>query len=107
MASNTGPITFGTGTGTQTFGIGMTPTWFTIKFRGSSIKPSEGQFYGFNQYCYSDESSGPVAKLIQVKNNSGTVVFEGTLSSFSSNNVNFNITINTLGTPTALIAFGN
>jgi len=106
MASNCGPITFGSTTGSQSFGIGMTPTWFTIKFRGPTIKPSEGYYYGSNQYCYADDSVIPVAKLVRVKDTSGTVVLEATVS-FSSTNAVFNVTTNTLGTPSALIAFGN
>ena len=106
MAQNVGPVDFASGTGVNTFNIGQTATWMQIYFQSSGNKPSKGFIYGGSQYCYSDDAN-PVNKAIQVKNTSGTVVFEGTFTSFSCNNVNFNITTNTLGTPRALLVFGN
>ena len=106
MAQNVGPVDFSTGTGNNIFNIGMTATWMQIYFQSSGNKQSKGFIYGGAQYCYSDDAN-PVNKAIQVKNSSGTVVFEGTWTSFSGNNVTFNITTNTLGTPRALLVFGN
>jgi len=107
MANNTGTADFTSGTGVKTFSIGMTPTWMQLFIHASGCKPTQGFIYGGNQYSLSDETSNPVAKALQVKDTSGTIVFEGTWTSFASSQVNFNVTTNTLGTPRILMVFGN
>lgn len=109
MASNCGPIGFAPGsTGTKTTNIGMTANWMRLEFRGSGLQPSTGIAYGGDQYSLPDSTTSPVNKHIQVKNTAGTVVLEGTWTSFTGNNVVWNITTNTLSTAiSGLASFGN
>ena len=108
MASNIGTATFTSGTGAKSFNIGVSgTTWMELEFGNSAYKHSRGFIYGGNQYSFSDESSPAVTKALQIKDNSGTVVFEGTWTNFTGTNVNFNVTTNTLGTPTVLLKFGS
>ena len=109
MASNCGTVALTSSTGAKSFNIGMTANWCQVRIRGSGLQASEGFVYGGDQYCYSDPTTGlPVNKAIQVKNTAGTVVIEGTWTSFSGSNVNFNITTNTTGaTQSVLLVFGN
>ena len=109
MASNCGPIGFTAGvTGSKTTNIGMTANWLRLEFRGTGLQPSTGVVYGGDQYALSDSTSSPVNKHIQVKNTSGTVVLEGTWTSFTGNNVVWNITTNTLPSNLSVLAtFGN
>lgn len=109
MASNCGTFALSTGTGSKSFNIGMTANWMQIEIRGSGLRPMKGYVYGGDQYCYSNDTTAtPTNKAFRVENTSGAVVLEGTWTSFSGNNVNFNFTTNTLGSsqPT-FIAFGN
>lgn len=108
MAVNGGPATFTGGTGVKSIAIGMTPTWMEIEFGSSSIRHSTGYIYGGNQYSYPDYNSSLTSgKAIQVKDNSGTVILEGTWTGFSSNNANFNITTAPATMPQMLLKFGN
>ena len=107
MARNIGTANFPSGTGAKALNIGMTATWMQLVFSGSGIKNSTGWIENSDQYCIPAEGDSAVNKAIRVKNTSGTVVYEGTWTSFSGNNVNFNITTNTLGTPAVLLIFGN
>ena len=108
MAKNVGPIDFSSGIGNDTFNIGMTATWANIYFKFSGIKSMQGFIAGGNQVCYpADGESAVLGKAFRVKDTSGTVVFEGTWTNFSGNNVTFNKTTNTLGTPRAILEFGN
>ena len=108
MANNCGVIGFATGTGVKEFNIGMTPTWATVEFRGSGIKPSKGYMYGGDQYCFPDDTTSPaVNKAILVKDTSGTTLVEGTWTSFPSGKIRFTLTTNSLTNPQALITFGN
>jgi len=109
MASNCGPFGISTGIGTKTINIGMTAIWMQIDIRGPGLKPMKGIMYGGDQYCYSNDTVATAYnKAIRVENTSGTVVLEGTWTSFTGNNVVFNITTNTLGSSqSTLAAFGN
>jgi len=109
MASNCGPIGFTAGvTGTKTTTIGMTANWMRLEFRGSGLQPSTGVTYGADQYALPDSTTSPVNKMIQVKNTAGTVVLEGTWTSFTGNTVVWNITTNTLASSVLPLAtFGN
>jgi len=109
MASNCGTFGISPGTGTKSINIGMLANWMQIEIRASGNKPAKGYIYGGDQYCYSDDTTAtPVNKAIQFKNSSGTVVLEGNWTSFSGNNVNFNITTNSFASSvTIFAAFGN
>jgi len=109
MAQDTGTFGLSTGTGSKVFTIGMNATWMQIFIQGSGLQPMKGFIAGGFQYCYSDSTTAsPTTKAIQVRNTAGTVVLEGTWTSFASNQVTFNITTNTLGaSQSTLIFFGN
>lgn len=108
MATDCGPATITSGTGTKTIAIGMTATWLDIVIQGPGLKRSLGYIHGGYQYAFSDDTvNTPASKAIQVKNTAGTVVLEGTWTSFTGSNVVFNITTNTLGALNAMFIFGN
>jgi hypothetical protein len=108
MAVDTGTASFTSGTGTKTINIGMAATWMEVYFFGSGIKPSHGFIAGGTQYVSSDPNSSlTTGKAIQVRNTSGTIILEGTWTSFASNNVNFNITTAPATMPQMLLNFGN
>jgi len=109
MANNCGTTSFGAGvTGVKSTNIGMTATWIRLDFRNSGTKPSIGYVYGSNQYSLPDDTTITSTKAIQVKDTSGTVILEGTWTSFSGTNVNFNVTTNTSGSNlSCLLSFGN
>ena len=107
MASNTGTASFPAGTGVKSINVGMLPNWMQIDFGGSGIKHSRGFIYGGNQYSYSDDTSSTVTKAIQVKDTSGTIILEGTWTSFSTTYANFNITTAPATSPQMLLTFGN
>jgi len=109
MATDCGPGTITAGTGSKTISIGMTATWLDLIIQGTGLKKSTGFIHGGFQYAFSDDTTmTPVSKAIQVKNTSGTVVLEGTWTSFTGTNVIFNITTNTLGaSQNVMLIFGN
>jgi len=108
MANDVGTASFISGTGAKSTNIGMLATWMEIEFGGPSIKHSKGFIYNGSQYCFSDDASVAVSgKAIQVKNTAGTVVLEGTWTSFSGTSANFNITTQTGTVPQMLLKFGN
>jgi len=108
MAVNQGTATFTGGTGTKSVAIGMTPIWMEVEFGGTNIRHSWGSVYGGNQYVYSDDvSSITSGKIIQVKDTSGTVILEGTFTSFTSGNAIFNVTTAPVTMPQMLLRFGN
>lgn len=109
MAVNVGTATFTSGTGSQTINFGITGIlWADIDYTSSSTKPARGFIYGGNQYTISDSAASPISgKALQIKDNSGTVVFEITYTSTSGTNITFNKTVNTLGTPSILFRVGN
>lgn len=109
MASNTGTASFTPSTGSKTINVGMTGiSWMEVEFGSTTIRHSKGYIYGGNQFCYPDPNSDVVTgKAIQVKNNAGTVILEGTWTSFTGTSVNFNITTAASPMPVMLLTFGN
>jgi len=108
MAIDGGNASFTPGTGTKTIALGMTPTWMRITVKGSAFLPFQGFIYSGFQYCYPDNSTNlDTTKAIKIKNSAGTVVIEGTWTSFSSNNANFTLTTNSGTPPTMMLEFGN
>ena len=109
MARDIGNAGLGTGTGAKSINIGMTATYMHIVIKGSGLKSFEGWIRNGLQYCFPADGEAMVTnKALKVKDTSGTVVLEGTFTSFSGNNVNFNLTTNSLGTaPDMLLVFGN
>jgi len=109
MARDTGAATFTSGNGNKTINIGMSGvTWMQIDFGGTTIRHSTGYIGGGSQYSYPDNVSSLVNdKAIVVKNNAGTVILEGTWTSFTGTSVNFNITTAPATMPQMLLNFGN
>lgn len=108
MAVDNGPFDLGTGTGTDSFPVGFTPTWAIVNAQGSGIRDMKGFTAGGG---HATVYPGPgealnTTKPILVKNTAGTVVLEATIT-FSTNQVNIVKTVNTLGTPRLNIFFGN
>jgi len=108
VAIDAGTATFSSGTGSKTISLGFTPAWIEIEFGGSTIKHSHGFVYSGFQYVYPDNDSVITnSKCIQVKNTTGTVILEGTWTSFPTNQVVFNITTQTGSVPQMLLKYGN
>lgn len=105
MARDVGTATFPPSTGSKSVNIGRLATDMVITFKGPNILPAELHIAGGYQYGFSDNASTALTKL-QVKNTSGTVILEGTWTSFSGTNVNFNITTQTGSVPQMLLDFG-
>jgi len=74
----------------------FTPTKSDLYWQGASILPGHGHQRGSDAWCFSDTTSSTVNKFIKVKNTSGTVILEGTWTSYPANKIRFNITTNTL-----------
>lgn len=107
MARDVGTVTLTSGTGSKTVNIGRNATDMRIVIKGSGINPSEGYIAGGFQYAFYDQNqTADVTKAIRVRNTSGTTIFEGTWTSFSGNNVNFNITTQSGTVPQMLLDFG-
>jgi len=107
MARDIGNINFPTGTGMKSLNIGMLATYMHIVIKAPGIKDFEGWIRNGLQYCYpAPNELMNTSKAIKVKDTSGTVVLEGTFTSFSGTNVNFNLTTNT-AQPDMLLIFGN
>ena len=107
MARDIGNASFTAGTGSKSINIGMTATYMHIVIKGSGIKTFEGWIRNGYQYCFPADGEGvETTKALKVKNTSGTVILEGTWTSFSGNNVNFNLTTNS-APPDMLLIFGN
>ena len=109
MAVSAGTVTLSSGTGAKSVNIGMIPTWFNIEFSGSGIKYSKGYIYNTAQWVRPDIDSSIIpSKVIQVKDTTGTIVLEGTFTSYSGGTqINFNITTQTGTVPQAFLSFGN
>lgn len=106
MARDVGTATLASGTGTKTINIGRLATDMHIIFKAPGIMPSEGYIAGGYQYSFSDAAALSDTKAIKVRNTSGTVVLEGTWTSFTGTHVNFNITTQTGTVPQMLLDFG-
>ena len=109
MARDIGNGGFTAGTGAKSINIGMTASYMQIVIKGSGLKSFQGWIRNGLQYCFpADGEAMDTTKAIKVKNTSGTVVLEATFTSFSGNNVNFNVTTNSLTpAPDMLLIFGN
>ena len=90
MAYYCGTASFSSGTGSKSINLGVSgSTWIEIYFQGANVKQSHGFCDGAFQYVYSDPAGAITNyKCIQVRDTSGTVILEGTWTSFSGNNAN-------------------
>jgi len=116
MSILVGTATFTAGTGTKTLAIGFTPTWVRVTVGGSLggtayYRKSVGFGTSVNQYAISDTASSvsdpQSGKIIQLKDNTGTIIFEGSLTSFPTNQIQFNITTAPSTMPQVIIECGN
>jgi len=111
MALDGGSANFPTGTGAKSMDLGVTgSTWVKFRIQASGYTPYEGFAYagGTYEYNYSDTTSVlDTTKAIKVRNSAGTVVIEGTVTSFTGTNVNLNLTSNVASPPTMLMEWGN
>lgn len=101
-----GTVTLLSDTGSKTVNLGLTPYYLNV--RVASISGSGDSYYhtsygsyaqGYQAYHYDTGSStGPFTsgKIFSVKDNTGTVVFEGSVSSIGTGTVTFNVTTSTL-----------
>lgn len=116
MARVLGNTTPTPGTGTKTIAIGLAATWAVIKVGAKSggdtyFRSSDGIYESGTQFvtCVTNSlTEEPVnGKIIRLKDSSGTVVMEGSMS-ISGSNIVFNLTTNSLPTtPQILIWAGN
>lgn len=105
MARDIGTATFTPSTGVKSVNIGVRATDMIIIFKGPGILPAEFHIAGGYQYGYSDDST--VANtFLRVKNTSGSVILEGTWTSFGATHANFNITTQIGTVPQMLMNIG-
>jgi len=108
MAQDVGQFSIPSGTtGNYDITVGITPTYSDLYWQGTSILQGHGHQRGSDAWCFSDTTNSPTNKYIRVKNTSGTVILEGTVS-YVTNKFRFNITTNTMGSALPVLAvFGN
>lgn len=102
-----GTASIPTGTASRTFTLSLTPTWIRISMRRSGHKQSTGFVYPSGQWSYSRDANAS-SSAIELRDNSDTIVLQGTFTSFGTNQVTFNITTNTLASSQQIgLEFGN
>lgn len=112
MSYTGGTASFTAGTGAKSINIGSSGyTWIELIVNQPGYKPYNGFVFTSTSFQgnYSDDSTSGMdtTKAVKIRNSSGTVVIEGTFTSFSGTNVNFNLTSNVASPPQMLIKFGN
>lgn len=105
MARDVGTATFPGGVGVKTLNLGLPVKDMALIFKGPNILPAEYHIANGYQYGFSDNSS-IAGTTLRVKNLSGTVILEGTWTSFTGNNAIFNITTQTGTVPQMLVDLG-
>jgi len=102
MAEVFGTATLSGGTGTKIISLGITPVRMEVTVAGKSggdtyYHMSQGRIANGNQKVITSTDSltdEPTAnKIIRVKDNTGTIVFEANWVSFPAGQVEFNVTI--------------
>jgi len=115
MAADGGSAGLPSGTGSKSINMGVSMTgmtWCKITLKAPGFKDFEGYSFATGSFQYCFPASGEAintTKFFRVKDTSGTVVYEGTHTGFSGNNLMFNITTNTISPtmPTVLYEWGN
>jgi len=115
MASDGGSASLPSGTGSKSINMGVSMTgmtWCRVTLKSPFYKDFIGYSYGTG--AYQNSYSAPnealnTTKFFRIKDTSGAIVYEGTHTGFSGNNLVFNITTNTISPsmPAAFFEWGN
>ena len=114
MAADGGGASLPSGTGSKSINMGVSMsgvTWCKVTLKSPLYKDFEGYSFANGSYQYSYSAPGETlntTKFFRVRDNSGAIVYEGTHTGFSGNNLVFNVTTNTISTmPSALFEWGS